>query len=194
MQERAIKQAKERLSAAEVALTKIEKAVSLQDMESAWHDLLVAASTVYSKLEQGSKGSGPSEAWFGRRKNERKSDPLLQYVHQARNSAEHSIEEVARGAEVSVSIGAGDLKPGESFGLAQTPDGYLVPATTGDPTKLQVRGRHVRLVSVQNRGATFDPPKTHLGQVVGYEADDVGRHLIVYLKRMISDAETLILS
>jgi len=191
MQPRAIKQASERFASASAALAEIERAESLPAMEASWHDLLAAAGTIYSKLEQGAKRSGPSEAWFARRKAERKQDPLLQYAHQARNSAEHSIEDVAHGAEIMVSIRAGDLEPGQAFGFQQMPDGRLVPATTGDPGKLQMRGRHIKLVAIRNRGVTYEPPETHLGAAVVPEADEVGRHLLRYLEGMIEDAETL---
>jgi hypothetical protein len=191
MKESALKQAKQRLAAARAALAEIERADSLSRMEAGWHDLLVAGSTIYAKLEQGAKGCRLSEMWFAKRKNERKSDALLNYAHQARNSAEHSIEEVAQGAEISVSMTGADLMSGGSFGLVQMPDGQLVPATTGDPTKLRVRGRHVSVVSVRNRGVTYDPPTMHLGVPVSHDPDDVGRHLLRYLDAMISDADTL---
>ena len=45
--------------------------------EEAWTDFLLAASTIYTKLEQGAKTSGQSAAWFGRKKKQRRDDPVL---------------------------------------------------------------------------------------------------------------------
>lgn len=188
----AFDQAQGRLAAAEAALRRIERAEGLRDMEAAWVDLLTASGTVFSKLEQGAKGKVASEAWFSVHKQARKSDPLLQYVHQARNSSEHSIQDLSRSAEISVSMRGGDLKPGESFGLRQLPDGRMIPATTGDPSKLEIRGRHIALVSVTNRGQKFDPPSHHLGIAVSDKADEIGGHLVRYLRDMIRDAHALI--
>jgi hypothetical protein len=190
---RAVEQARERLSVAEHALARIERAEALPAMSAAWVDLLTASGTVFAKLEQGAKGSSASEAWLASHKNARKTDPLLQYAHQARNSSEHSIQDISRGAEVSVSMRAGNIKPGERFGLRQLPDRRMVPATTGDPTKLEVRGRHIALVAVINRGIEFPPPTEHLGAPVSDTADCVGRHLIRYLRKMVDEAGALII-
>lgn len=193
MKERAVEHAKGRLEAAKAALREMERGASLKAMTAAWHDLLVAASTVYSKLEQGAKGHGPSEAWFSKKKAERKTDPLLQYVHHARNSTEHSIEDVANASEFSVTMRAGDLQPGQAFGFSHGPNGTLIPTATGDASKMRVRGPSVHLVSVRDRGVLYEPPRTHLGSAVApYEADDVGRRLLEYLEGMIGEAEGLI--
>lgn len=188
MKKEALKQARERLEKAQQALRTLKEARSLQEMRDQWHDLLLAASTVFSKLEQGAKGCGQSEAWFGKRRKERKDDPLLRYVQQARNSAEHSLQDLTSGTEISVSMRAGDIKAGQSFGLRRLPDGTMVPATTGDPTKMQIRGRQIRLVPVQNRGVEYNPPNEHLGQPVSNLADDVGSKLVLYLEAMLTEA------
>jgi hypothetical protein len=65
------------------------------------------SSTIYSKLEQGAKGCGPSDAWFGRKKYDRKTDPLLRYIHHARNADEHGLEAVTSHDPASLSVGGG---------------------------------------------------------------------------------------
>jgi hypothetical protein len=90
----AIDQAKSRLSRAEKALAALSAAKAIEEAEAAWTDFLIAAATIYSKLEQGAKGSGRCEGWFGQKKKARKDDQLLRYLHFARNSNEHGIERV----------------------------------------------------------------------------------------------------
>ena len=80
MDAEAITQAKSRLSRATRAVEDLKTATNASQAEDAWTDFLVAASTVYSKLEQGSKNFGKSQGWYGRKKKERKDDPLLRYV------------------------------------------------------------------------------------------------------------------
>jgi hypothetical protein len=90
----AIRQSFARLEKARTALKHLEAAKSFDERESAWSDLLIAGNGIYSKLEQGSKVSGKATGWFGRAKKARKEDPLLSYMHHARNSEEHGIEDV----------------------------------------------------------------------------------------------------
>src|SRR5690554_4837888 len=96
MKRPAVEKARARLSRASESLSLIEASDSYESFQSAWTDLLIHLNSVYSILEQGSRGNGKSEAWFGRKKNERRTDPLLQYVHQARNSDEHGIEPITK--------------------------------------------------------------------------------------------------
>jgi hypothetical protein len=58
----AVDQAKVRLQKAEKALQELQVATNYDEAESAWIDFLVAASTIYSKLQQGAK---PRQAEHG---------------------------------------------------------------------------------------------------------------------------------
>lgn len=113
MDSEAVEQAKVRLQKAEKALQELQAATNYDGAESAWIDFLVAASTIYSKLQQGAKSNAKSRAWYASKKKERKEDPLLRYLHQARNSEEHGTERVvARGGSAKDILGR-PLKFGE---------------------------------------------------------------------------------
>jgi hypothetical protein len=90
MDPKALAAAKVRLERARSAVAAIDAATALADMHSAWSTFLFAADEIYSKLEQGAKGNG---AWFGYVKRLRKTDPLLSYIYQARNSDVHGIDD-----------------------------------------------------------------------------------------------------
>ena len=47
-------------------------------------------------LNKAAKVSGKASAWYGRVKKLRKDDPLLSYMHHARNSEEHGIEDTTK--------------------------------------------------------------------------------------------------
>ena len=191
MRESAVRQAEERLARAQSGLEKMTAASSLVEMEAGWHDLIGAGGAIYAKLEQGAKGDAVSEGWFAKRKGQRKADPLLQYAQQARNSSEHSIQEVVQRAEWSVSVRAGDLGPDGGFGVMSTPQG-IVPVTTGDPSKLNVRGRHMTLVPITNRGVEFAPPESHLGnRIAAGDPNQAGVLLVEYLGAMVDEAKAL---
>jgi len=78
MDKRAITQSTQRIQKARSALDRLNRAKTFLEMQSA----------------QGAKGYGRSEAWFGRKKKERRDDDLLKYMWQARNSDEHGIVEI----------------------------------------------------------------------------------------------------
>ncbi len=107
MQKSAVEQARRRLSTAKTAYHDYQSATNFEGKKQNWTLFLTALSTIYSKLEQGSKGSGKSQAWFGRRKRERKTDDLLSYLHHARNSDEHGLEEVTEAIEWRVDLNKG---------------------------------------------------------------------------------------
>lgn len=190
MKEEAVRQAEDRLARAEEGLARLKAAESAKEMEQGWHTLIGAAGTVYSKLEQGAKGSGKSEPWFGRRKKERNDDPLLRYVHHARNSSEHSIEKIVHKTEWAVSV---PISPTgwTKVGVRAGPGNTAIPFS--NQAEMIVTGPEMALVSVTNRGVRYDPPTEHLGQpLVSQEPGDVGDRLIEYLREMIAEARALV--
>ncbi len=108
MDAQAVEQAEAKWRKAKKSLEILRAAKNYEGAEEAWSDFLLAASTIYSKLEQGSKSKGSSGGWFGRKKKERKDDPVLRYLHYARNSDEHGIERVAARGGNLVDITAGN--------------------------------------------------------------------------------------
>ena len=142
--------------------------MKFDDFESAWTDFLIALNSVHSMLEQGAKVSERSKGWYANRKGERKGDPLLAYLHQARNADEHGIEAVTKEVPGGIAIGG----PGESFTFNMSsrkdrggggmdiqvfPHGGRLPKVwTVDP--------EIQLVAVRNRGVSYPPPDAHLGE------------------------------
>jgi len=76
MDAQAVEQAKGRLQRAERSLDRLKAATNYDEAEEVWSDFLLAAATIYTKLQQGSKSNGTSSGWFGRKKKERREDPL----------------------------------------------------------------------------------------------------------------------
>jgi hypothetical protein len=165
----AVEQAKLRFIKAQKALAAFKAATNFADAEEAWTDFLIAASAIYSKLEQGAKGHPKSEPWYGRKKKERKDDPLLRYIHHARNSNEHGIERVVGvtppnrdgygrhlkfNERVPIKFEGRDPKTGEVLG---TGEGVFAGPT-------------LKPIAVYDRkhGDHFVPPETHMGKDIQY--------------------------
>jgi hypothetical protein len=105
MDKSAIDAARVNLTKASAAADKMRAAKSHPEFELAWSDFLVAHGRVFSKLEQGSKPNRRSTAWYGRQKHTRRTDPLLSYLHHARNIDEHGLEPVTQLQPGGIGIG-----------------------------------------------------------------------------------------
>jgi hypothetical protein len=187
MKHAAVRQATERLKRAREALARMEKtAASYAAFERAWSDFLLSCSGVYSKLEQGAKGCGMSEGWFGRKKHDRKRDELLRYLHQARNADEHGVGgtlllyatiEAVRGKLHAIQFTTSD------------DDATFTPIGDKD-ADMKVR-KHIglKVVSDSRYGDVFLPPTEHLGQRLNEPtALDVARLGLSYLERLVGEA------
>lgn len=198
----AIQHCEKQLARAQTALEQLQQAAGLAEAQLAWSDLLSAASRIYSKLEQGSKINGKAKAWFGRRKSERKNDPLLSYIHHARNSDEHGIEEItANIPRGSSTIGFRqpydpDKLEGKQIRIGSDTKGNVV-VTDFDPEIFEVIS-YARAALVLTRvtdtryGDGFDPPRQHLGMPL----DDVSplgiaKLALPYLEQLTKEARAI---
>lgn len=191
MNPNAIDQAKARLQKAERALAELKAAEFFDDAENAWSDFLIAAAGIYSKLEQGAKGNPKSGPWFGAEKNLRKTDPLLRYIHFARNVDEHGIERVTEQSLDNIDLKFNErrkIQIQQVDKVTQQPFGSLIDAVIAGPT--------LKLVRVYDRrfGNFADPPETHLGKPAAFGTsfpDELGAMAFEYLRDMILRAELL---
>jgi hypothetical protein len=191
MDSRAIEQAATRLKKAKKALESFQSADNY-DAEEAWIEFLQATSTIYAKLEQGAKVSGKTGGWFGRKKKERRDDPLLRYLHYARNSEEHGIERVVK-REAGVSF-EGPLRFGE---LRRTTVNFVdgtKNAQTVEQRDFIQTGPCLILVRAHDQRFNdyCDPPTHHLGHLIGAVGKlpyHVGLLGLSYFGKLILEAE-----
>lgn len=78
------------------AAKRVTAAESLEDAEDAWADFLTHANRVYLKLRAACHGQGVDWAWWRKKMDERRDEPLLAYVHHARNSDTHRLEDTTQ--------------------------------------------------------------------------------------------------
>jgi hypothetical protein len=207
----AISQAHERLNRAQDALQAMERANNFYDVQQAWTDFLTAANTIYSKLQEGAKGCGKSEPWFGRQLHARRSDPLLRYIHFARNADEHGIAPITAVHLGSVSVAPEALQRGGTLKFIRTvgteigEDGKPRPMVkftvennlgpaSGPKPKVYIQQPHVRLISVHDSrfGVSCDPPQEHLGEPLPDQSPQTVANLaLIALSRMITEAYEL---
>jgi hypothetical protein len=167
--EAAVAKAKSRLDKAWQAGQRFRTAQTVEEYASAWGDYLIALAGVYTALEKGAQLSPKSQPWFGRKKHERKTDPLLKYLHHARDSEEHGLEPILQPANVTFTLapdGGVEIREASAtvgnnkveFGRQ---DGLVPPGSS-------MVSLGLRLVPVHDDrfGDTFYPPDQHLGQPI----------------------------
>jgi hypothetical protein len=189
----AVNQARNSLDRARAAFEAMEKADSFKKLEDAWSDFLIAANRVYGKLEQGAKDNGKSSAWFGRKKHERKKDPLLSYLKQARDADEHGLQQISERKDGGFSLTAKE-RPFHLYKLVSIP-GKGTRLTVDDPTAVEIRfiPSSISLIEVTNRGEKFPPPTQHLGKPLECtRAVGVAKHALRYLENLLTEAVALV--
>lgn len=188
-----LNQAKSALAKCTSAFDTLERSKKLDDVASAWSDFLLSSARVYTKLKAGTKGHGISEAWFGRITKERKDDPLLQYIHQARNTDEHSIEEIAerRLPSLEFTFGPGMItetidETGKIFIRIENLDKSPAKGSFTPPRFILLKVKNTRY------GDIFHPPKEHLGAPLKTGSPrEVASLALAYLERVVEDASKL---
>ncbi len=202
MKSSAIDHAEERLRRAKASYESLLKAKNFQEAEDAWSDFLLAANTIYSKLEQGAKVCNKSKPWYGQKKAIRRKDPLLSYLHYARNTDEHAI---ARVTECSPGSQTLYIKPvfGERRLCSLTKVDQITLQPEGLPVDAIMDGPRLKCVRANDDryGDFRDPPDKHLGKPIfcpeakdilgGTYPDILAAIMITYLEKLISEARQL---
>lgn len=164
----AIEKAEGHLEVAREALDRLRIEGGYKSYERAWSVIIAELSRFYSKLEQGAKGCNLSEPWFGQVKRARKTDPLMAYLHHARNSEEHGLEYITqRGADgLSLRFPAtNEVKVG--FEMMIDDAGVMhvrnptVQSPNGGIESVEIVNPRVDLVQVWDRGIAYQPPQNH---------------------------------
>lgn len=198
MKSKAIDQARARLEKCNEAISKMESSASFEQFEAAWSDFLLAAAGVYSKLEQGAKGVGSSEGWFGRKKNVRKNDELLRYIHHARNADEHGLDQTTEKRDGSTTLASND--GAITANVEKDAHGNnvirIASVTQWGPKAPEVITvpAHPVLVAARDskHGDVFQPPTEHLGAKLQDASPlNVARTTVAYLTTLISEAAQL---
>lgn len=114
-----------------------------KECESAWREVLRRLERVWTKTQAAVHHLSGWKQIESEITNLRRTDPLLQYVAQARNVDEHSIQNLAKEYEWD-------------FTATLKPEGILLGWSPWDRP----------LLSLVNRGTRYNPPSVHLGQSI----------------------------
>jgi hypothetical protein len=185
MHVKALRQANVAFDHAKHNLSDLKAANDFQTIERHWLAFLDNANRVFTRLEQAANATRKGKAWWGSQVHEWKTDPLLQYIRQARDVGHHTIQEVAQhhpGRATPIT----NASPEELAEVHQTVKRMGKPhyAVLGG---FEVVWPHVECLNVVNRGVEFKRPKSHLGHpILATTPADIGDLTIIHLEKMIA--------
>lgn len=144
---------------------RLAHATERDEAEDGWIDFLTHANKVFTKLRAACHGQGLDWMWWRKIMDERRDDPLLCYIHHARNTDAHRLEDtvewVAHGARVVEVTGLGEMP------LAA----------------------HLCAAAVTDRGIIYQPPAEHFGVPIGYsDARIIAQLACNYLDELVIEA------
>lgn len=121
----------------------------LDEFESHWIDFLINLEKIWKKAELECKDLPKFQPWQGVYKRERKKDPLLSYLKNARDVDQHSIQQIAieRGYEIKIT----SPLEGATFNAGDT-----------ITIKGEVKEPRIETQAVTNRSEVYQPPIEHL--------------------------------
>jgi hypothetical protein len=193
MNPNAIDKAQSRLRTAARALADLEQATDYRTFFDHWYVFLTGWKGVYTVLEQGAKQSAQSRQWFGAKKAERRADPLLQYLFEARNDEEHGLEPSIVPALGRMRVELPDVGvEGRQISVEANPLTGEMRAFRPDGGPLSISQSHgpgPALRPVKGRGGRmYGPPIVHLGQRIDLAPLEVARAGLRYVEALVNDA------
>ncbi|MCC6927331.1 hypothetical protein [Novosphingobium sp.] len=139
------------------------------DFETHWLDFLVQWKGVYSKIQQAAKDSPAEIQWFGAVNQERRRDPLLRWLFEARNDAEHGLGRTTSRIGHNIYLGPASGESGV-FDVRFGDGGIEVVRSDGSVVEnaYTVEAMPVHLVAVSERDGIrkVEPPTEHFGKSI----------------------------
>lgn len=199
MKKQGIEKAAARLISAELALRDAKLASNQISFYRAWSEFLTSVDAVYNCYGQSIGVCQRSAEWFKELSGLRKSDPMLQYLWQARNVDNHGIEAPAEFVPGSLSIGGGrdlgfsrEISINLDFDEETQTQHILASPLDGKPVRFENTPPKALLLPVENRGVTYKPPSSHLGQPLDTSSPlDVGDLTLKYFSKRHAEAVKL---
>lgn len=195
MDSAAVAKAQTRLAKMNEAFGRMKTGKEFSQFVGEWTDFLVAGQEIYNYLSKGSRDLPRSRQWFAQKKNERSTDALLIYLHQARNADEHGIEPIAehRPGHIGVGASGGTIVIHRMLINAGHVAADFTPVG-GGTLNLEMVEAHAALIPVWSRGNWYHPPRHHLGTMLKAPSPvDVAELGLAYHARLVEEAQQLII-
>lgn len=166
----------------------MELSGSLDDLEGYWKEYLGRVERVWFKSYAHFKKSPKWNAWQDVYEKQRRTDPLIAYLRNARGADEHTVADIVEHQQGNIAIVPGEGGGGTIRNLRIT-DGLVTAETTGS-VKVVFNPSRIRLLPVTNRGVTYPVPTSHNGAPIDPEnVIAVAKAGLAFYDKFLTDAE-----
>jgi hypothetical protein len=148
--------ARKELEVAKAAVEGMEQSTNFGEFERHWEDFLTRLERVWTKTLNAARDSHEFAAWNGKYVKRRRKDKLLQYLKQARDADQHTIQETVRKQPSVIEIPYGSAVRFKFGG-----DEIGVEPILGEIAHYPAK---IVLLPAINRGRKYKPPRRPLGQ------------------------------
>jgi hypothetical protein len=177
----------EELSRARNSVAAMKASGTLSELEDHWKEFFRRLERVWFKAFAHYKKSPKWQGWQARFEKERKDDPLLSYLRNARGADEHTVSDIVEHQQSHIAI-----VPGEQGGTIRNLriSGDVATAATTGAVGVVFNPARITLLPVVNRGITFDVPRQHQGNTLHPEnVVSVAEAGLRYYERFLVEAD-----
>lgn len=142
---------------------------SYEEYEENWCDFLNRLEKTFEKLLRAcAPAMGKFTSLISKENTQRGSDPLLQYLKQARNADTHSIQDIATRVPASSSIGFDYSQGGRRVFVKSMNivNGMVTHYEGSHPLVLTFTPESIEVKEVENQKKIYGPPDSHLGKPI----------------------------
>lgn len=165
-----------------------------KEFEDLWERFLTDCNAFFDLLHVVTKSNQRARAWYGEKHRQRRNDPLLKYLWEARNSNEHSVADTTELVPSSYMIGIPGPGRSSSISISGTIGGpnenFTITSLDGLPVHSIIQPSYAALLPVTARDKTiYPPPTSHLGNKLSDTTPrNVARLAVVYMDGTLAEA------
>lgn len=159
-------QSRKELAKARQFVDRMRYAQDADAFEAEWKAYLNALERVWSKAEAQMKPWPKFQGWTYRGKvmGLRSSDELLAYLRNARGADEHSIADLM--GRTGGGIGINPAHGNSLYIKRMEINNGVITIDSPQTIRVTYFREHAKLIPIVNRGKTYPPPQSHLGNLV----------------------------
>lgn len=185
-----LKKSKIELEKCKKGLTAMQNHRSFEEYEENWRNFLTNLETVWIKSERECFGIKNFQPWQGQYKNERRIDPLLKYVKNARDVETHSIQEIVEKRPLGITLNPIDKSKPLFINNLTINNGVIHVGDSNQPIVIESHSKIVA-IPIVNHGVTYLPPDFHRGEPLKDKSNpvEIARLAIIYYENYLNEIE-----
>lgn len=160
--------ARKELRLASESLAALRVATDHQKLDECWIKVLHSVERCWNKVRAAMKHNTKWNGWTerGRIEGMRTKDPLLSYLHQARDADEHGLADIT--VKKPGGLGINPAGPGPThLDRLVIRNGRLTEMKASQPMRITLIPATIALSPVVNRNVTYEVPTMHEGEPLG---------------------------